>query len=254
MKSLLEIENIEKKYLTDSQKEVVAIKDLSLSIPKNKLSILLGETGCGKTSLLNIIAGLDSDFKGNIISNYGNLNIAFVFQHYTLFPWRNVINNIAFSLEIAGVKKSKRLKEAAELAKKVGLQGFEKNYPHELSGGMRQRVAIAQSLAKKPDLLLLDEPFGALDNITRTALQNMLIDVMQTEDITIIMITHNIEEGILLGDKIFILKSRPSKIIANYAVSMEYPRDKKSEDFVQIFKKISQALSTRVTDFMMRPF
>ncbi len=243
MKYLLEIESIEKKYLTDSQKEVVAIKDLSLSIPKNKLSILFGETGCGKTSLLNIIAGLDKDYSGEIISNSGNLNIAFVFQHYTLFPWRNVINNIAFSLEIAGVKKSKRLKEAAELANKVGLQGFEKSYPNELSGGMRQRVAIAQSLAKKPDLLLLDEPFGALDNKTRTSLQKMLLDIIQTEKITVIMVTHNIEEAILLGDNISILSQRPSKVIANYAIEMKHPRNKKRIEFVQISKKISQALN-----------
>ncbi len=216
MDNLLEIKNLTKLFVTSENEKVLALENLSLNISKNKLNIFIGKTGCGKTTLLNIIAGLDKNYKGEITSNTTNLNISYVFQHYTLFPWRNILDNIAFNLEIQGIKKSIRLQKSAELATKVGLAGFEKSYPYELSGGMRQRVAIAQSLAKSPDLLLLDEPFGALDDETRQNLQQMLLNLIETEKMTVIMVTHNITEALLLGDNIFEFSARPGKIVKQY--------------------------------------
>jgi len=200
MRNLIKIKNLSKEYKTKNKTHIV-FDNLSLLIKENKITILLGKTGCGKTTLMNIIAEIDSQYTGKIIKP--NLNISYVFQNYTLFPWRNVLDNISFCLEVQGIKKIERLKQAKILVNKVGLQGFEKNYPHELSGGMRQRVAIAQSLAKKPNLLLLDEPFGALDDETRKNIQKLLLNIIKNENLTVVMITHNMDEALLLGDYIY---------------------------------------------------
>ncbi len=250
MKQLLSIKNISKTYRTNAGEQIHALKNLSLSIPENKLTILIGETGCGKTTLLNIIAGLDKNFSGeiNFSSNPTHpLNISYVFQQYTLFPWRNIINNVAFSLEMQGVSKSKRYDRAEELLKKVGLTGFEKSYPHELSGGMRQRAAIAQALAKKTDLLLLDEPFGALDDATRREIQQTFLQVMETENFTAILVTHNIEEALLLGDHICIFSNRPSQISAIHDIQSPHPREQLAEDFVELFTELRRTIQNNKT-------
>lgn len=250
MKQLLNIKDITKTYSTDAGEQIHALKNLSLSIPEKKLTILIGETGCGKTTLLNIIAGLDAGFSGDIqFSNnkQSQLNMSFVFQHYTLFPWRNIINNVAFSLEMQGINKTKRYARAEELMEKVGLKGFEKSYPHELSGGMRQRAAIAQALAKKPDLLLLDEPFGALDDATRREIQQTFLQVMETESFTTILVTHNIEEALLLGDHICIFSNRPSQISAIHNIISPHPRDPLAEDFAQLFTELRRKIKNNKT-------
>lgn len=216
---------------------------------ENKLTILIGQTGCGKTTLLNIIAGLDKKFTGSIEyseNRISHLKISCVFQHYTLFPWRNILNNVAFSLEMQGVSKSKRFTCAEELLEKVGLHGFEKSFPHELSGGMRQRAAIAQALAKKPDLLLLDEPFGALDNPTRCEIQKTFLQLMETEHLTALLVTHNIEEALIMGDHVCVLSPRPGKITAEHELNIEHPRTPLAKDFIQLFTKLREEIQMKL--------
>ena len=251
MSNILEIKNISKTYLTDAGDQVHALENLSLSIPKNKLTIMIGQTGCGKSTLLNIIAGLDKKFSGNL--EFANkekspINISFVFQHYTLFPWRNIINNVSFSLEMRKMNKAKRYEIAEDLLAKVGLVGFEKSYPHELSGGMRQRAAIAQALAKQPDLLLLDEPFGALDDATRTELQKTFLKLMETENITALLVTHNIEEALLMGDHVCVVSPRPGNISSEYKLATQHPRDSLSPEFVNLFIKLRKNISEKYND------
>lgn len=241
MGNLLDIKNLSKTYRNNAGKEVLALNDLSLAIPENKLTILIGQTGCGKTTLLNLIAKLDSDFAGKVVfaeRESHELNISFVFQHYTLFPWRNIINNVAFSLEVGGVSKKQRYEQAEDLLMKVGLNGFEKSFPHELSGGMRQRAAIAQALAKKPDLLLLDEPFGALDDATRQELQQIFLQLMETEKITTVLVTHNIEEALIMGDYVCVFTPRPGKVTAIHDIKMAHPRKPDSPEFNDYFIKL----------------
>jgi NitT/TauT family transport system ATP-binding protein len=246
MNDIVNIESVSKIYKTNTSGRVLALDRFSMSIPENQLTVMIGQTGCGKTTLLNIIAGFDQQFSGTV--EYGKkgasqLIVSCVFQHYTLFPWRNIINNVAFSLEMQGVKREKRFSRAEELLNKVNLSGIEKNYPHELSGGMRQRVAIAQALAKKPDLLLLDEPFGALDDGTRRELQKVFLNLMKTESITALLVTHNIEEALMMGDRILVMSPAPGRIVAEHKLKTPHPRNPLAKDFVELFTNLRREIA-----------
>lgn len=246
MDNFLKIKSIKKIYNNNSGGNVTALDNLSLNISKNEITVLIGPSGCGKTTLLNIISGIEDDFTGTInIPNCkrNDIILASLSQHYTLFPWRNIINNVAFSLELKGEKKSIRLKKAKALLKKVGLTNVDKSFPHELSGGMRQRAALAQALAKEPDLLLLDEPFGALDDATRSDIRSAFLHLIKNENLTAILVTHNIEEAILLADTIFVLSSTPGSIIAEEKITLPQPRNPLSDQFLYIVKKIKKLSS-----------
>ena len=196
---------------------VEALKNMSLEFPRGQLTSLLGPSGCGKTTLLKIIAGLISADTGTIevggkaITGPGD-DRAFVFQDFALLPWANVLRNVAFGLELRGVAKSEREAIAETYIANVGLSGFEKAFPHELSGGMRQRVGLARALSVDSQVLLLDEPFSAVDEQTRRKFQEDLLALVQNENKTFIFVTHSIEEAVYVSDQIAILLPRPSRV------------------------------------------
>jgi len=196
---------------------VEALKNMSLEFPRGQLTSLLGPSGCGKTTLLKIIGGLLKPDTGEIIVNGKSVvgpgpNRAFVFQDFALLPWANVMRNVSFGLELRGVAKSEREDKAAKYIKDVGLTGFENAYPHELSGGMRQRVGLARALAVDSKVLLLDEPFSAVDEQTRRKFQEDLLALVANENKTFIFVTHSIEEAVYVSDQIAILLPRPSRV------------------------------------------
>jgi len=210
--SAVSVRRVSKNYGT-----VEALKDLSLEFPRGQLTSLLGPSGCGKTTLLKIIAGLLEPTSGDIEVNGIKVegpgpDRAFVFQDFALLPWASVIRNVAFGLELRGVAKSERESIAEKYIGDVGLAGFENSYPHELSGGMRQRVGLARALSVDSQVLLLDEPFSAVDEQTRRKFQEDLLSLVQNENKTFIFVTHSIEEAVYVSDQIAILLPRPSRV------------------------------------------
>jgi len=246
---ILELKEVTKNFYSDSGEKIRALEDLNLFVTEGEFITLVGATGCGKTTLLNLIAGLEMPDNGQLSLgedlNLGE-NVAYVFQHYTLFPWRNTLSNVCFGLQMRGIRRKKRKSEAMQLLSKVGLEGFENTYPYELSGGMRQRAAIAQALAIKPKLLLMDEPFGALDDSTRRELQQMLIELWQENRTTILFVTHNIDEAVLLGEKVLVLSERPGRIIREFNVELPRPRNSVAKEFTDLFIQVRQALSIQL--------
>lgn len=210
--SAVSVRNVSKNY-----GEVEALKDLSLEFPRGQLTSLLGPSGCGKTTLLKIIAGLLEPSAGEIevdgvaVSGPGP-DRAFVFQDFALLPWATVLRNVAFGLELRGVAKTEREDVARQYIDNVGLSGFENSYPHELSGGMRQRVGLARALSVDADVLLMDEPFSAVDEQTRRKFQEDLLSLVANENKTFIFVTHSIEEAVYVSDQIAILLPRPSRV------------------------------------------
>lgn len=210
--SAVSARNISKNY-----GKVEALRDLSLEFPRGQLTSLLGPSGCGKTTLLKIIAGLLEPTSGEVEVNGKTVtgpgpDRAFVFQDFALLPWASVMRNVSFGLEMRGVAKSEREDIAARYIKEVGLSGFEKAYPHELSGGMRQRVGLARALSVDAEVLLMDEPFSAVDEQTRRKFQEDLLGLVQNENKTFIFVTHSIEEAVYVSDQIAILLPRPSRV------------------------------------------
>ncbi len=210
--SAVSVKNVSKTY-----GDVQALKDLSLEFPRGELTSLLGPSGCGKTTLLKIIAGLmqptsgQIEVEGRTVTGPGP-DRAFVFQDFALLPWASVIRNVAFGLELRGVAKSEREAIAEKYIRDVGLAGFEKKFPHQLSGGMRQRVGLARALSVDAQVLLLDEPFSAVDEQTRRKFQEDLLSLVQNEKKTFIFVTHSIEEAVYVSDQIAILLPRPSRV------------------------------------------
>ena len=242
----LELRKVGKTFRSDTGAEVKALEDVNLLVRQGEFVTLVGATGCGKTTLLNLIAGLDTTDKGYLCLGEGlrfGDNIAHVFQHYTLFPWRTAASNIAFGLQMRGVPRGERQIRATKLLAGVGLKGFENAYPHELSGGMRQRAAIAQALAIEPKLLLMDEPFGAVDDSTRTELQQMLTDLWQENQTTILFVTHNIDEAIVLGSRVLVFSERPGRIASEFKIDLPRPRGRITREFTKLFNQIRMALS-----------
>ena len=206
------VKNIYKNY-----GDVEALRDLSLEFPKGQLTSLLGPSGCGKTTLLKIIAGLLPATQGEVLVNGQPVNKpgpdrAFVFQDFALMPWASVIRNVAFGLELRGVNKSERESIATKYIKDVGLTGFEHSFPHELSGGMRQRVGLARALSVDSPVLLMDEPFSAVDEQTRRKFQEDLLNLVKNENKTFIFVTHSIEEAVYVSDQVALLLPRPSRV------------------------------------------
>ena len=211
---IVEMRNVAKTY--DSGVE--ALRDITLALPRGELSTFLGPSGCGKTTLLKIIAGLISPtdgevwVKGNKVSGPGPER-AFVFQDFALLPWASVLRNVAFGLELRGVPKDKREEIARKYITEVGLSSFESRYPHQLSGGMKQRVGLARALAIDADIVLMDEPFSSVDEQTRRKFQEELLDLLKINQKTVIFVTHSIEEAAYLSDQIVLLSQRPGSVL-----------------------------------------
>jgi len=200
---------------------VHALDQVSLTASPGEFTCLIGASGCGKSTLLNLVAGLDKPTAGQIAVGG---RVALMFQEPGLFPWLTAAGNIELALRARGAAKAERRAKAAELLETVHLGGFGKKRPHELSGGMRQRVALARALAQDADVLLMDEPFGALDAMTGDLLHDELDRVCQGRNLTVLFVTHNVREAVRLGDRVVVLSSRPGRIIAEYQVPIDRPR------------------------------
>ncbi len=224
----LKIDNVYKEYAGRNGK-TVALNGVSLDIKENEFVCVVGPSGCGKSTLLNIIAGLLEPTSGDVyldgkkIEGTG-VERGVVFQGYALFPWRTVLKNVMFGLEIKKVPKAEAEAIARKYIKAVGLEGFENSYPKELSGGMRQRVAIARAYAVNPEVLLMDEPFGALDAQTRVQLQTELLNTWEQEKKTCFFITHDVDEAIILAQRVVIMSARPGRIKRIVDIDIPYPR------------------------------
>jgi NitT/TauT family transport system ATP-binding protein len=219
--------NLTKTYSTQNR-EVIALKGIDFSVSEQEFVCIVGPSGCGKTTLLKIIAGLVRPSSGKVRfineSNSTRPKNSMVFQDQSLFPWMNILENVAFGLEMRGVSKQERHNQARDFMQRVGLGEFMFNYPRELSGGMRQRVAILRAFLNDPQVLLMDEPFGALDSQTRLVMQDELLRIWKEHKKTVIYITHDIEEAILLGDRVLVMSGRPGMIQADLAIPFDRPR------------------------------
>ena len=244
------VKNVSKNY-----GETEALKDMSLDFPRGQLTSLLGPSGCGKTTLLKIIAGLLPATSGEVTVNGVTVTApgpdrAFVFQDFALMPWASVIRNVAFGLELRGVNKTERESIAYKYIGDVGLKGFEHSYPHELSGGMRQRVGLARALAVNADVLLMDEPFSAVDEQTRRKFQKDLLNLIKIEKKTFIFVTHSIEEAVYVSDQIAILLPRPSRVSEVIKPSGFKHKDadsiRKDPEYLDIVDRIWKSLRTYV--------
>ena len=235
--------------------ETEALRDMSLDFPRGELTSLLGPSGCGKTTLLKIIAGLLPATSGEVIVN-GEIvkepgpDRAFVFQDFALLPWASVIRNVAFGLELRGIAKSERESIAAKYIGDVGLKGFENSFPHELSGGMRQRVGLARALSVDAQVLLMDEPFSAVDEQTRRKFQEDLLNLVKNENKTFIFVTHSIEEAVYVSDQIALLLPRPSRVSEIIRPTSFKNKDvdsiRRDSEYLDIVDRIWKSLRTYV--------
>lgn len=235
----LVLKDLSKSFVGEAKVEVEALSHINLEVRDGEFVSVLGPSGCGKTTLLRIIAGLDNASGGRILLD-GNVidgpcpRMAMIFQEYSLYPWRTVIDNIAFGLEMKGMEKQQRREKAFEFLELVGLVDFAGNYPYELSGGMRQRVAVARALAIDPQILLMDEPFGALDAQTRNMLQRELLEIWEKTKKTVVFVTHSVDEAVFLSDRVVVLTPRPGTIRDVVSIDLPRPRERTGAEFARI--------------------
>jgi sulfonate transport system ATP-binding protein len=230
---MLSIKNLNKTYHTEEGDEVVALSDINLYVADKEFVCFIGPSGCGKTTLLRITAGLEKPDTGTLTVNNEPItgpgpDRGMVFQEYSLFPWRTVLKNITFSLELKKIPKREREKIARDFLELVGLSKFADSYPHELSGGMKQRVAIARALVNDPDVLLMDEPFGAVDAQTRNRLQHELLNIWEKKKKTVLFITHSVDEAVFLADKVVVFTARPGRVKEVINIDLPRPRERTS--------------------------
>jgi NitT/TauT family transport system ATP-binding protein len=239
----LEIRDLNQSFPRDDGGNLVVLDHVNFEVKDKEFVCILGSSGCGKTTLLRLIAGLDEAQAGSIFLDGEEMKgtspkVGMVFQEYSLFPWRTVIDNIAFGLEMQGMPKEERYRKAERYLELVNLTQFRNSYPSELSGGMRQRVAVARALTLDPVLLLMDEPFGALDAQTRNMLQKELLDIWEATKKMIVFITHSVDEAVYLSDRIIVLTPRPGRICRIFEVPLPRPRDRTSIEFAQVRREV----------------
>ncbi|MEM7463284.1 MAG: ABC transporter ATP-binding protein [Pseudomonadota bacterium] len=250
--------NIEKRFNPGAPNEVVAIEDIDLDIEEGEFISLLGPSGCGKSTFLFMVGGFEKPTAGALTLNGSPIegpgaNRGIVFQEYVLFPWQVVSKNIAYGLRIAGVSEAEQHRRVSELISMIGLQGFEDAYPESLSGGMKQRVAIARALAYDPEILLMDEPFGALDAQTRSRMIKDLTRIHQTTHKTTLFVTHSVEEAILLSDRVALFSARPARIKEVFDIDLPHPRSVTDGKFVHYEKLILESLEEEVAKTISAP-
>lgn len=237
----IKVENISKSF--DSQSGRVHVLDsISLDVRENEFLVLFGPGQCGKTVLLNIMAQLETPDSGQVIYEDGRKvhgNIGMVFQQYALFPWKTVIENVEMNQKFKGIPKKQRRDEAMEYIKLVGLEGFEKSYPAQLSGGMKQRVGLARAYATQSDIILMDEPFGALDAQTRYQMQEEVLRIWEQRKVTVVFVTNNVEEALYLGDRIILLSNKPCQVVQEFVPDLPKPRNNMDLTFLKMRDEIT---------------
>jgi NitT/TauT family transport system ATP-binding protein len=248
------INDVSLKFQTKRAGTVVALDTLSMTIPDKQFAVIVGPSGCGKSSLLDLVAGLKEPttgtchIDGRLISKPGP-DRGMVPQSYSLFPWLTVQKNVEFGLSLGRMSAAERAERAAHYVDAVGLTAFRDAFPSQLSGGMKQRVAIARALAVNPEVLLMDEPFGALDSQTRSVMQELLLDIWEREQKTVLFVTHDIDEALFLGDVVYVMSARPGRMIDTIDVPLGRPRDYDvvtSPEFVDLKRRIMGSLHDEV--------
>jgi len=247
--SVIEAENVTKTFPTEKTK-ILVLDNVSFSVGKDEFLCLVGPSGCGKSTMLRIMAGLETPDSGRILFNGEPVTrpspkIAMVFQLFGLLPWKTALENVEVPLEVLGVTKQSRAHIAEEYLQMVGLEGFENTYPHDLSGGMKQRVGIARALALKPEVLLMDEPFSSLDELTAKTLRELVLNIWQNPTLptnTFIMVSHNVEEAVFMADRVIIMSPRPGKVVGEVKVNIPRPRFKYLRD-EEYFRYIDEVMN-----------
>ncbi|MDQ6598248.1 ABC transporter ATP-binding protein [Bacillus salipaludis] len=249
MVSAVKIDHVRKTFRND-QERIHVLEDFDLSIKQGEFLTIIGPSGCGKSTLLKLIAGLDLDFEGQIrigekFVNGPSKDRGFIFQEHRLFPWLNVEQNISGNLSLKNPNIRSKVDQLLSLVK---LKGFEKAYPRQLSGGMSQRVAIARALLRNPEVLLLDEPFGALDAFTRNHLQEALLEIWKENQTTMVLVTHDIDEAVFLSSKVVVMDAKPGRIKGIVSIDLPYPRTRTNKSFQEYRTVILKSLDHHVNE------
>ncbi len=247
---MLILKNVTRTFIS-KENTINALDNVNLEVKDEEFICILGPSGCGKTTLLRIIAGLDKPTAGEVLLDGVRVekpgqDRGMVFQDYSLFPWRTVIDNIAFGPEVSGMDKEKRYERAREYLKLLDLEKFENSFPYELSGGMRQRIAIVRALINNPKLLLMDEPFGALDAQTRNIMQSELLRIWEKKHKTILFVTHSVDEAVYLADRIVVMSARPGTIKEIFNIDLPHPRIRTSQEANIIRDRVLKSLGTEM--------
>lgn len=245
-RSMIEVKEVSKSFPQNQQEENLSILNrISLTIEEKEFVSLAGPSGCGKSTLLRILAGLLKPDSGQVLVEQRPVegpesSRCMVFQDYVLFPWMTVWNNIALGLKVKKYSREEIKRKVSWAIELVRLQGFEKSYPHQLSGGMKQRVAIARALVMNPEILLMDEPFGALDSFTRMKLQDELVDLCKRKDFTTVFVTHDCDEAVYLSDKVVVFSGSPATVKDTIEIDLPRPRDRTSAEFLAYRNRVLQ--------------
>lgn len=250
---MINVNDLSHRYVTEGRGETLALSDVNLEIRDNEFITLLGPSGCGKTTLMRAIGGLENPTDGEVIVNGKkvkgpNLDCSVVFQNFALLPWASVLDNVAFGLEMRGTAKAVARERAQEFVEKVGLSGFENKYPKELSGGMQQRVGLARALSVETPIILMDEPFGALDQQTRRYMQEELLEIWEKDKRTVVFVTHDMEEAVLLADRVVLMSARPGRVEEVIDVNIPRPRNQEGIERTPEFVELKEYLWSRLRD------
>jgi ABC-type nitrate/sulfonate/bicarbonate transport system ATPase subunit len=249
MSSVLSIRGLQKRF-----DNTLALQATDLEVEENNFITILGPSGCGKSTLLRIVAGLEAPSAGEVLLDGQHIHgpgadRGMVFQSYTLFPWLNVLDNVCFGLRERGWPRAQQLETAQRFIGQVGLQGFEQHYPKQLSGGMQQRTAIARALANNPRMLLMDEPFGALDHQTRELMQELLLSIWEQQKKTVLFVTHDIDEAVFMAGRVVVMSARPGRIKLDRVVPLAHPRHysvKTTPAFTALKAELTEAVREEV--------
>ena len=252
---LIELENVDRRFTSPEGKIIQVLDNFSMTVKPGEFCAIVGPTGCGKSTTLSLISGLSKANAGKVLiegKEFEGIDsrVGYVFQTDAVFPWKNVLDNVAVGPLFRGADKKEAIEKSLDWIKRVGLEGFEYHYPHQLSGGMRKRVALAQTFINSPDILLMDEPFSSLDVQTKLLMQQELLQLWSKHKAAVVFVTHDIEEATILADKVYVLSKRPTKVKKIYNVDIERPRivteTRYTKKFIEISKSIWNDLSEEV--------